>query len=135
MPYSHKIIYDEDLISLVAIYFRNGGNLNMKIKEFIKNLLGSIKKSDGISLELFELINLTLNLISNPQKQINSQNGEITIMSQAFRQEIFNCLFKYSSWGIKDKAEKKFSHFLGYNLLTILIQVNLFIFYFYLLKS
>ncbi len=75
-------------------------------------------------METFELLNYTINIIINPLSQIKNENNFLTNFSDAFKNEIFSSIFKYINYGIKDKSENKYSHFLSYNLLIILIQVK-----------
>ena len=124
IPYANAINFDDDLIIITGIYLKNGGRITRQIADFIKSLGNSIKKNEGISLETFELLNLVLNILTDPLSQIKSESQNLVNLSAALREEIFVSIFKFLKYGISDKAENKHSHFLSYNLLIIAIQVK-----------
>ena len=118
------------MITIAGIYLKNGGRFTRNLADFLKSLGNSLKKNEGISMEFFEFLNYSLNIIINPSSQImiknqdGNENGVLANISEALKNEIFASIYKYLNYGIKDKSEKKHSHFLSYNLLIIAIQVK-----------
>ena len=131
IKFSEAIKFDEDLVLIVTSYLKFGGEITNDIIEFFKDMDTYIKKNDGITLDCFEFLNIFIqNGVCKINKNVLSdqtfyQNNELSAFKTQFSQ-LLSHLLKVIRNGYSDKAEKRMSHFLSYNLLCILIQVNIF---------
>lgn len=129
IKFSEAIKFDEDLVIIVTSYLKFGGEINNEIIEFFKDIDAYIKKNEGITLDCFEFLNIfILNGVCRVNKTVLSdqsfyENNELSAFKTQFSQ-LLSYLLKLIRNGYSDKAEKRMSHFLSYNLLCILLQVN-----------
>lgn len=115
MKHIKKIEFDEDLVLIMTSFI----NINKRIPEegiaFFLHLKNYLKKNKALMLDLFELLNAYI-----------MYGNDLFLNNQDYTIELFDMIKK--SFGEYSNYEK--SAYLGYNLLSVLLQVKRFFFYF-----
>jgi len=111
MNYIKKIEFDEDLVLIVTSLITIGEKVPQEAISFFQHTPKYLKKNRGLMLDLFELL-----------------NAYIVYGSQMFddNAEHVQTLCAMIKKSITDYSDYDKSIYLGYNLLSILLQVNLF---------
>ncbi len=128
MKFAEAIKFDEDLLIIVTLYLKYGGEITDEIIIFYKDIIEYIKKNEGITLDCFEFLNIfILKVLCKVNKSMltNNMDPNVIYINSVESQytELITLLLKMISKGYSDKTEKKTSQFLSYNLLCILLQV------------
>lgn len=110
MKYINKIPFDEDLILIMTSFINTCEKIPAEAIEFFPHIEKYMKKTKGLMMDTFELLNSFIiyegNLFeTNP--------------------EILNSLLNMIKSSFTDYKDSDKSVYLGYNLLSILIQVIL----------